>query len=58
MTIPATNEAIADKLREMADVIEQQQAESFRVNAYRRAAQSLIALGCPVDEVWHNEGLA
>lgn len=38
---PDLNNQIADKLREMADVLEQQQASSFRVIAYRRAAETL-----------------
>ncbi len=57
MTIPSTNEAIADKLREMADVLEQQQAETFRVSAYRAAAKSLIVLPTPVERIWKSEGL-
>jgi putative hydrolase len=35
------NQAIAAKLRELADLLEQQQANPFRVNAYRRAARTV-----------------
>jgi DNA polymerase/3'-5' exonuclease PolX len=37
----ALNETIAGKLREMADVLEQQQADGFRISAYRRAAATV-----------------
>ena len=35
------NTAIAEKLQEFADLLEQQKANPFRVNAYRRAAQTV-----------------
>lgn len=35
------NRAIAEKLQEIADLLEQQNANPFRVNAYRRAAQTV-----------------
>lgn len=35
------NQSIADKLLEVADLLEQQKANPFRVNAYRRAAQTV-----------------
>lgn len=57
MTIPSTNEAIAAKLREMADVLELQQAGTFRVAAYRAAAKSLIGLPTPVEQVFADKGL-
>jgi putative hydrolase len=37
------NQAIAEKLLELADLLEQQNANPFRVNAYRRAAQTVSA---------------
>jgi putative hydrolase len=40
----SVNAQIAAKLREMADVLEQQDASAFRVNAYRRAALTVDAL--------------
>ena len=41
----ATNQLIADRLREAADLLEQQAANPFRVRAYREAAQTVAALG-------------
>jgi DNA polymerase (family 10) len=58
MTIPSANEVIAEKLREMADLLDQQQADNFRVSAYRKAAQTLIALDRPVEDTWRSEGLS
>jgi Helix-hairpin-helix domain len=52
------NGAIADKLREMADVLEQQQADGFRITAYRRAADTLDTLNQPVGEIVRTKGLA
>ncbi len=37
------NRAIAEKLQEIADLLEQQNANPFRVNAYRRAARTVSA---------------
>jgi ribosomal protein S13 len=37
------NQAIAEKLLELADLLEQQNANPFRVSAYRRAAQTVSA---------------
>jgi len=39
------NDAIAARLRELADLLEQQQANPFRVRAYRRAADTVDGLG-------------
>lgn len=54
----SSNASIAAKLREMADVLEQQQADSFRIRAYRRAAETLDDLGTPVENLMHDKGLA
>ena len=40
----ATNAQIADKLRQAADILAAQGADPFRVAAYRRAADSVLAL--------------
>lgn len=40
----AANAQIAANLREMAEVLEQQDASAFRVNAYRRAATTIAGL--------------
>ena len=37
------NQSIAEKLQEIADLLEQQNANPFRVNAYRRAARTVSA---------------
>jgi DNA polymerase/3'-5' exonuclease PolX len=39
----ASNQKIADKLRELVDLLEQQGANPFRVGAYRRAAETAAA---------------
>lgn len=50
------NAVIADQLREMADVLEQQEADSFRVAAYRRAARTLDALPGPIEDLIREKG--
>ena len=40
----STNQQVAAKLREAADVLEQQAANPFRVGAYRRAAETIAGL--------------
>jgi putative hydrolase len=42
--VSAPNQTIADRLREAADLLERQQANLFRVGAYRRAADTVAAL--------------
>jgi DNA polymerase/3'-5' exonuclease PolX len=37
--VSATNQIIAERLREAADLLEQQAANPFRVRAYREAAK-------------------
>jgi DNA polymerase/3'-5' exonuclease PolX len=41
---PIDNQFIADRLHEAADLLEQQAANPFRVNAYRRAADTVASL--------------
>jgi DNA polymerase/3'-5' exonuclease PolX len=53
-----TNSTLAGKLREMADVLERQAADKFRVGAYRRAADSVESLDRLVREIVKKEGLA
>jgi putative hydrolase len=55
--VAPVNEAIAGKLREIADVLEQQQADGFRIAAYRRGADTLETLRQPVEEIVRIEGL-
>ncbi len=55
--VAPVNSVIAGKLRDMADVLEQQQADGFRITAYRRAADMLEALKQPVEEIVRVNGL-
>ena len=57
MTRPWDNQAIADKLLELADLLEQQSANPYRVNAYRRAARSVAVHGEDLSELDKREGL-
>jgi hypothetical protein len=50
------NLRIADKLRDMADLLEQQGEGGFRSEAYRRAAPVIEKLGRAVDEILSEEG--
>jgi putative hydrolase len=52
----ASNQRIADKLRELADLLEQQGANPFRVGAYRRAAETAAAHGEELTEVLDRGG--
>lgn len=51
------NQLIAGKLLELADLLEQQTANPFRVNAYRRAAQTVSGCREPVAELAECEGI-
>lgn len=42
------NQDVADRLREVADLLEQQGANRFRVNAYRRAADTVVGVDRPL----------
>lgn len=53
-----TNETIALKLREMADLLEAQEADGFRVSAYRRAADTVARLEEPIEDILAREGQA
>ena len=44
-------------LREMADLLEQQEADGFRTAAYRQAAQTIDALEMPAEELARKGGL-
>jgi putative hydrolase len=48
---------IADRLREAADLLEQQQANPFRVGAYRRAAETLEGLNQDVAGILQRDGI-
>ena len=52
------NHTIAGKLREIADLLEQQGANHFRVQAYRRAAGTVDALGEDLQSLFERAGIA
>lgn len=51
------NRDIADKLREMADVLEQQGANPFRAQAYRRGAETVTRLDRDIARLVAEEGI-
>ena len=51
------NQAISEKLQELADLLEQQAANPFRVAAYRRAARTVSGHGEPLADLAEREGL-
>jgi len=51
------NAQVADRLDEAAALLEQQKANSFRVQAYRNAASTMRELTSNVMEILHEEGL-
>jgi DNA polymerase (family X) len=57
-TLVTINTATAGRLEEVARMLEEQGANSFRVGAYRRAATTLRELDQPVTEIVRKEGLA
>lgn len=50
------NAALSAKLREYAELLAQQDADGFRVSAYRRAADVVATLSRPVSEILKAEG--
>ena len=55
--IPALNRDIAQRLREVAQLLHDQGSNLFRVQAYRHAAETLEQLERPIDEILCSEGL-
>lgn len=55
---PLTNSAVAAALDEVADLLEAQQANQFRVGAYRRAADTLRSLSQDVSQILQQQGRA
>ena len=51
------NQEIADRLREIASLLEEQRASPFRVNAYQRAANTVVHLDEPINEIIEQKGL-
>jgi putative hydrolase len=52
------NTQVAERLRLMAELLEQQGDNGFRVGAYRRAAATIEALAEPADEILRRKGRA
>lgn len=52
-----SNEDIATRLEEVATLLEHQHANPYRVEAYRRAAQTLRRLPKPASDILRKEGL-
>lgn len=53
----ATNQLIGDRLREAAELLEQQRANPFRVRAYREAAATVAALPTELHVIHERDGL-
>jgi hypothetical protein len=51
------NQDIALRLEEVAHLLHKQDANRFRVDAYRRAAQTVRSLDEPIADLYHREGL-
>jgi hypothetical protein len=51
-----SNRPIADRLREAADLLQQQGANPFRVTAYRRAADSIASLDTDLNDLLAESG--
>ena len=56
MTAPDENARIATRLREAADLLRDQGANPFRVNAYRRAADIVTGLDRPLRDIFDAQG--
>jgi len=54
--VPLSNELVAQRLDEVAELLDGRVANPFRVRAYRRAADTLRALDRPVSEILASEG--
>jgi len=57
LTVTHFNKRAADKLVECAALLRQQDANPFRVNAYRRAAETLNSLDTDVRSILESEGV-
>lgn len=53
----ALNQTVAELFRQMAEVLAQQQANPFRINAYRRAAETIEALEEDVGAILERDGV-
>ncbi|MFZ9038855.1 MAG: helix-hairpin-helix domain-containing protein [Gammaproteobacteria bacterium] len=57
LAMQAFNHEVATRLREIADLLKSQQANPFRINAYRHAADTLDSLGQNVADLMLSEGI-
>jgi DNA polymerase (family 10) len=55
--LPLSNETVADRLDELAEGLEAQHANEFRVRAYRTAAETVRALKQPAVEIFDRHGI-
>jgi DNA polymerase (family X) len=55
--IQKMNAVIATRLEDVADILEAQQANPYRVQAYRRAAMTVRNCDCTMDEIVKEEGV-
>src|SRR5512139_1598028 len=53
----ANNSRVAALLRDKAAILEAQNANPFRVNAYRRAADTVAGLGSDIGELYREAGI-
>jgi putative hydrolase len=51
------NTQVAARLDEVADLLTEQGASPFRVQAYRRGAETVQRLAQPVSEIWEQQGV-
>jgi hypothetical protein len=51
------NQSVVDQLQEIADLLEQQQANPFRVNAFRKAAQTIESLDTSLETLVEEHGI-
>jgi hypothetical protein len=56
--VPTVNRAVADRFEQTADLLAAEDANPFRVRAYRQASVLLRRLDRPVDEIVRTEGTA
>ena len=55
--IPPINLKIANRLKEVSQLLHAQGSDEFRVRAYRHAADTLVQLETRVDDILNSEGL-
>lgn len=56
--LPLDNKTAASRLERIAELLEAQNANPFRVRAYRQAADTLRSLHLPITDILHDQGVA